>query len=198
MTGRIRNPRRGMTAIELLVAATLSTILLVSVFAVLGSLKRMSNSLFEQTTDRGWEPMVAALQRDFANSRLMQMGPTRLEFDGYGGNEAAPFAATNIRGQIVYEIQTADGRPWLVRTENHPDSASVTNERQLVCAGISFFELLFFETRSRSWIPFVDGQADQKPVNSPGQLRLRAFSIDDSGLPKLQVDEMLVRHGVAE
>jgi hypothetical protein len=134
---------RGMTAVELLAAASLAAMLLVSVLGVLTTLSAQSRELLRKTATAPWQQRVAdQLRRDLDNARQLSSSRNRLALSGYVGG-SGPLREPNLRAaDVTYFVTSTSDATYLVREERARDALSNTTvSRQLVAGGI--FKLQF-------------------------------------------------------
>jgi len=130
--------RRGLTAIELLVASALAGLLSVAVLGVLGSLSAQRRELLARQTLEPWQQqLVERLRWEFANARSFQCHGKELTLVGFGGRDFNDDTPTQRPTRIAYRVEALGDRAWLVREETHLDDRALHNARRaLVCADI--------------------------------------------------------------
>lgn len=137
-SSRTANPR-GFSAVELLMALTLATILMGAVLGLLGVLAEKRRVLVERTDHVAWhDALVEQLRQDLADARRFEVGADRLRLLGYGAKDPATHRALHQPSEVLYETVSIDDHTWLVRTETALDSRSQRNSRrELVCRGVT-------------------------------------------------------------
>lgn len=142
--------RPGFTLVELLLATTLSTLLLIGVMAVVTGLS--SSAGFERSvgaTGHATDPAVVdswlrLLREDFENARRIELlSDTELEVVGYAALDPQSGERTHRPVRVVYAIERVGGRDWVVRRQTALDV--LTNKATtgaLVCGGLSRFNFI--------------------------------------------------------
>jgi hypothetical protein len=128
-----------MTAVELLAAASLAAMLLVSVLGVLTTLNAQSRELLQKTATAPWQQRVAdQLRRDLDNARQVAGSRHRLVLSGYVGG-GGPLDEPCLRAaDVTYVVTASSDLPYLIREERSMDVLSnAVVSRQLVAGGIS-------------------------------------------------------------
>lgn len=171
--------RRGLTALELLVALTLAAILLTAVSGLLRILAARQKVLLEEARFVPWHrPLLERLRWDFDNARQFDLAPDRLHLVGYGGRDPATHLPTHRPTEVLYSLVRAADRTWLVREETARDATSNSNrQRELVCSGVTAIALE------------LPGEQTKQPRRSglvPDRCRL-LFMGDSPGVPLLEL-----------
>lgn len=137
-----RNSRRAMTAIEVLVATLLATLMLASVVGVVGALARQGRALRAGAPGPQWQRSLAEqLLWDLRNAREMTTSPWGVRLVGYGGRDFVTGRPTGRPAEIQYYLRDAAGGRCLVRREQHLDARSTDRVRtELVCRGVDRIE----------------------------------------------------------
>jgi len=135
----VNAPRLAFSAVELLTAMTLATILMGSVLGLLGILAEKQRVLVERTDHAPWQDvLVEQLRSDLADARRFEVRGNRLRLLGYGAKEPGTHRPTHQPAEVVYETVSIDDQTWLVRTETDLGSRSQRNSRrELVCRGVT-------------------------------------------------------------
>lgn len=145
--------RKGLTAIELLVATALASMMIAATMGLLRTMALQQSALKARTTFEPWyRPLAEQLRRDVANARSAELkssargrpsSPRAQEFDslvltGYCSRSPSTFLATLRPAKITYRVETMAEDTWLVRYEEQLDSSSNANVRkELVCSGVT-------------------------------------------------------------
>lgn len=131
--------RTAFSAVELLMALTLATILMGSVLGLLGVLAEKRRVLVERTDHVPWhDVLVEQLRHDLADARRFEVRDDRLRLLGYGAKDPATHRATHQPSEVLYETVSIGDHTWLVRTETDLGSRSQRNSRrELVCRGVT-------------------------------------------------------------
>jgi hypothetical protein len=113
-----RSTSHGLTAIELLVAMALSTILMVVILGLMSTLRAETRELVRKTFSEPWKHRLnQQLRRDLANARQMTARSGRLEFRGFLGTDAVSDCSTLQAAQVTYQAIDINNIPCLVRDE---------------------------------------------------------------------------------
>jgi hypothetical protein len=128
-----------MTVIELLAAATLAALLLMTVSATIGSLSTQRRALLRDGVPQPWrQQLLGQLYWDLANARWMESRPDQLVLVGYGGRDVASGFPTQRPCRVVYRVQQVGSRTQLVRDETNLESQSRSDARtELACVGVT-------------------------------------------------------------
>jgi hypothetical protein len=159
----------GMTAIEVLVATLLASVMLGSVVGLLGTLTRQERALRKRASiPPAWHAQLAdQLQWDLTNSREFIVSPDRITLVGFASRDFATDQPTGRPAQIAYYlIDAIDGR-WLARSENHCDVLTNDSSRvELLCHGVNSFQFgatLVDQASGRTSKPPADAIATPVP-----------------------------------
>lgn len=133
----------GLTAIELLVATTLASLLMVAVLHVLASLHAKWDVLRDDPAQRSVELRLASqLRWDLGHAQTLKWSPQEIRLVGYAGRSFDIGTVTHRPAEIAYTVRSGVGRRWLIRQERQTDARSRRDvDVQLVCAGILGFDL---------------------------------------------------------
>lgn len=134
-----RRPVAGMTALELLVALVLASLLLGSVSGLLRILAARQKTLVGDARFAAWHrPLLERLRWDLDNARQFELAPDHLRLVGYGGRDEVVHAPTHRPTEVLYRLARVGEQVWLVREETQLDGISNKNRRtELVCSGIT-------------------------------------------------------------
>lgn len=128
----LKKQRTGLTLVELLVALTLSAMLMAVLLGMVSRHSRMNKRLIEKTPSHPWRSLLRTqLQEDYSGCRHVIVGRDSLLIDGY--SRSGP---TRVRYSIVSDQETN----WLYREQTSLLGVR-TNEvnRELVCRSVSGF-----------------------------------------------------------
>jgi hypothetical protein len=128
-----------LTAVELLVATALASMLMVAVLGILGLLAAKRKVLVDEAPVALWQRgLVEQLRRDLSNARRFELAPDRLRLLGYGSRGSNTRQPTHRPAEVVYRVTRASGRSWLIREEIQLDLMSNANRQtEIVCGGLS-------------------------------------------------------------
>jgi prepilin-type N-terminal cleavage/methylation domain-containing protein len=135
--------RRGFTLIEMVVALTLSAILLVILNGVLqrcfAEMRAAQNDPLVHSTTL----LVEQLRRDFTNARQLRMGPNRFELVGFLQRDTKSLVSTQLPARVVYEIRKNGKQALLIRIQYVQTNAmSVTASVEPVWEGLESMTLM--------------------------------------------------------
>ena len=147
--------RRGFTLLEMLLATVLSVMLMVGVLAVIASLGTAAGKAGGQPVPAadamdGWlrllqEDLNLAVKVDTSRSN-------ELTLIGYAALDGLGRERTHRPVRVLYRFEEVGGRRWLIRRQALLDVASNQNvQRDLVCNGVSRFELMPAPVESAQW-----------------------------------------------
>jgi len=183
-----------MTLIELVLATTLATMLMVAVLGVLNSLSRQRNVLFSRREPDTWRRLLAdELRRDVLNSRRLAVGPTELRLVGYAGRENSSRRATHRPTEISYQVFSVGEESWLVRRETHLDELSNDNRQaELVCGDVGGIDVVQIESDGTA-LPLAGSRAGTASGlrRIPSQLTIRLL---DASKTTVVFEERIVTH----
>lgn len=151
--------RKAFTLLELMLAVTLASLLVMGVLAVLTQVgasalnppvaSRLEGEASDEQanaaatlSDHALEAAVALLRRDMAHATRIEAEANRLELVGPCALEARRRAGVHRPVRVIYTLERIEGRRWLVRTQRALDVATNQNtQRDLVLAGLARFRL---------------------------------------------------------
>jgi hypothetical protein len=128
-----------MTAIEVLVATLLASLMLGSIVGVLGGLARQERALRKRVSiPPQWHLQLAEqLQWDLSNSREYVASPDSVTLVGFAGRDFATDQPTGRPTEIAYYLVDAIDDRWLVRREEHRDERTDDSSRiEILCGGV--------------------------------------------------------------
>jgi hypothetical protein len=130
--------RPAMTAIEVLAATMLASLMMAAVVGMLSGLTRQQKLLMNQDTRLPWHDQLAAqLEWDLKNSQTMTMGTDRVKLEGFGARDFATSTPTGRPSLVEYFIDRRIQAGALLRRETHVDEATNDNSRvELVCLDV--------------------------------------------------------------
>ncbi len=141
--------RSAFTFLELLLAMTLTALLMVGVLAVISRVMGPSSelSVHEDANssavpgDSGW---VRLLRRDLEHARAVTANADGdLVMAGYLALDATNHGLTHRPAVVTYHVEPVAGRHWLVRRQALLDVLSTDNvRRDLVCHGVRRLQLV--------------------------------------------------------
>jgi len=140
---RIQNHhRRAMTAIEVLAATVLASLMLGSVMGVLGGLTRQQRAMRMTTSAPSWHRQLAdQLLWDLQNSRDVVASRDGVRLVGFAGRDFASGRPTGRPTAVEYYLLDADNDRFLVRREEQLDARTNDNWRiEVVCRGVKRFD----------------------------------------------------------
>ncbi len=174
-----RDGFRAFTAVELLVAITLATMLMAGILGLLTTLSSHCRQLARDSRGEPWQAILAQLlRRDLANARHVVIAPHRIVLTGYLGTAGLRHDSTLRAAEVTYRLTPLGDIPCLLREERSLDSLSnALASRQLVATGISGFQC------TMAGISQADG-AYSGPL--PGHCRIRFFA-DSSAVPLFEL-----------
>lgn len=170
--------RHAMTAIEVLVATMLASLMLASVVGVLGSLARQERSLRGSNCDPYWRRMLSdQFLWDFRNSRQIAVNQRGMTLSGFAGRSFSNGLPTGRPTQLDYYLLEVAGDRWLVRRERHLDEHSTNSSRtEYVCRGVGSLRcgsVLIDQPQSGSIAPDTTGGETRSAI--PARIALAIF-----------------------
>jgi hypothetical protein len=139
LTSNVRQQqRRGMTAIEMLAATLLASLMLASVMGVLGGLVRQQRALQSRAPAPSWHRVLSAqLLWDLQNSRAFVGSPDGVRLTGFAGRDFGTSQPTELPTAVEYFLLDSDHDRFLVRREEHLGARTNDNWRiEVVCRGV--------------------------------------------------------------
>ncbi|MCY2926021.1 MAG: prepilin-type N-terminal cleavage/methylation domain-containing protein [Planctomycetota bacterium] len=171
--------RHGFTLLEMLLALTVSAMLMAGVLAVVTGLGARGLAAAPHADGERMTGAVDAwvrlLREDLANATASEGSENELVLTGYAALAGPERERTHRPARVVYRLEDVAGRRWLVRRQALLDVLSNDNlQRDLVCRGVKRFSLV----RTPEAAPPVAGP--RRP--NGGLWRLRAWT-DDAQAP---------------
>lgn len=169
--GRSHSSRAALTLIELLASLVLTSLLMTSLVGTLRIAKQHAAAVEDAAALAAWEHILAArLRSDVLNSRLIHVRTKEIRLRGYAGGDAG----TDWRpADVVYRIEVAGGRSWLVRVERPLTARSnqpALHEWMLVgCTGLQLSRL--DDGTEEPLLPPLAGTPPD--ISVPSHLRIR-------------------------
>ena len=117
----------GFTLVEMLLAIGLSTILMVTVLAVIGSIRSVpaaSNAAPPQSLHR----LISLIESDFRKSHYIRQNKQGLTLYSYNALTPQTHESTHSPVVIQYSIADSDGHAWLVRQQRFAHRTDVENQ----------------------------------------------------------------------
>lgn len=161
--------RGGFTLIELMLATTLTVMLMVGVMSVIASINKPLPALKGEGEalaigDAG-DAVVAVIQADLSQAvRAQATKSGGLELLSYAGIDAQTHGRTQRPVLIRYAVREVDGLAWLIREQQALDRMSTSPfRRELVASGFSRIELL----APPQWVPVSEREdAERNPTHN--------------------------------
>jgi hypothetical protein len=137
------NCGRAMTAVEVLAATVLASLMLGSVIGVLGGLARQQRALRMSLVAPPWHRQLAdQLLWDLQNSREFVVSRDGVRLVGFAGRDFASGRPTGRPTVVEYYLLEADNDRFLVRREEQLDARTNENWRiEVVCRGARRFDV---------------------------------------------------------
>ena len=134
----IKVNRQGMTLIELLLALSLSSMLIVVLFSLLLNLSRSQNQLKRSHPYRPWmQRLESQLQADYQGCQRIQITPKRIQIDGYSSQLDSEGRQRMAPSSIRYTLLSDATGNWLYRNESN--LLDGRKKREFVCKGVIGF-----------------------------------------------------------
>jgi hypothetical protein len=132
-----------MTAIEVLVATVLASLMLASVMGVLGGLARQQKSIVNRSELKAWHTRMAdQIEWDLQNSQEFVVSADGIRLIGFAGRSFSNSRPTNRPTAIEYYLLRSGTEQYFVRCEEHLDERTNQNWRvDVVGRGIVRMEL---------------------------------------------------------
>jgi hypothetical protein len=187
---------RAITAIEVLVATMLASLMLGSVVGVLGGLARQERILRKRAlTTPAWHVHLAdQLQWDLTNSREFVASETGVTLLGFASRDFATHQPISRPAEVTYYLIEAMGDRWLVRREAHRDERMNDSVRmELVCRGVDRFQfgpVLVNQPSSTGQIPTVK---TANPLATPMTERV-AIQLYERSADTPSFDRVFLKH----
>ena len=115
-----RHLRRGFTAVELLAALALASVLMVAVLGVIGAVGRTRGTLARHAGPNPWlSEIPMALRQDLQDGRTLDAsgGTGGFKVQGYGALDPATLIRTHKPAEISYRVRQAGSCSVLVREQ---------------------------------------------------------------------------------
>jgi type II secretory pathway component PulJ len=187
--------RRGFSLIELLLAVTLSVLLIGAVLAVLSGLAREAAHTTSSDRSDARDSVKDLLAWDLANARTMIEAPdgSMLVLVGHGAIARSSRTPTGRLVRVTYRCEKREGQSWLVRQQQTlDDPARPQTWSELVAGGVTSIEVIATDPQNPADDPqaTADESADLPLAvragamqSVPARVRLRisglAFSFDE-------------------
>jgi hypothetical protein len=175
-----------MTAIEVLAATILASLMLASVVGVLGGLARQQRKLMAPGGEKSWHQRLASqIEWDLQNSREYNAMPTGVRLTGFAGRDFANGRPTGRPTTIDYYLMNAGGETYFVRREAHVDARTNSNWRSEVAArGVTRFDF-GSTTVVRTAGELVASGPRGEPQPIPNRIQLSLFAAEN-GIPEFE------------
>lgn len=172
--------RCGMTAIEVLVATMLASLMLASVAGLLGALSRQDRELRAREEVPQWhEQLTEQFLLDLRNSRRFHASRDGVWLEGFMARDFVTARATGQPAMVEYYLVEASGERWLVRREEHTNEHTNISARvEIVCRGvqqIKFGEMLVDHIAAAA-TGLRPPTADQL-MRSPDRIPVRLYAV---------------------
>lgn len=136
--------RRGFTFVEVLATTALVGLLMLVGLRVIASLGRTRAEMARREAGPAdASRAIEMIRRDLANARYVKADENRLSLAGYCGLETADFAPNHRPAAVVYSLQSAGGKRWLIREQTDLDEPGRPGPwKELVFPDVGGFTLL--------------------------------------------------------
>lgn len=136
--------RRGFTAVELLVATALSSMLIVAILGLMRNLHVQCRELTSSAQSEPWHQLLAGqLRRDLANARFVTTGDNQLVLSGYLSTQGSELHSTLRVAEVTYYIAPAGDVPCLLRSEKPLTTVpNATDSQRLLAVGVDRIEIV--------------------------------------------------------
>jgi prepilin-type N-terminal cleavage/methylation domain-containing protein len=142
--GRAHSPP-GFTLVELLAATALSTVLMLAVLQVLGTLGRSRSMMEKQAAAAApWrEDLTEMLRRDLGGATGVRYAPNGIVLAGHAALRPGSLAPTDEPVTVTYGLAEIHGRNWLYRRQVGRAGVSGAGEpwTELLCPDVAGFEV---------------------------------------------------------
>ncbi|MEM9942045.1 MAG: prepilin-type N-terminal cleavage/methylation domain-containing protein [Planctomycetota bacterium] len=178
---RTRRSRDGLTLIELLVALSLASMILVALFGVTAQIAKSTRYLKKERPLELWKDnLVSQFESDFIGCRTILASPSQILMEGYQAPSSFSYGGPC---RIRYFIQITEDETYLVReTTDLLQTAKIQQDRQLVCTGVSRFDI---KTRLST-------------DTAPGLFQFGIIFLAQNEAEPQRLDLSLVRHGLIQ
>jgi prepilin-type N-terminal cleavage/methylation domain-containing protein len=133
--------KRGVTLIELIVALTLSVLLITTTSGVIKSMTQKKKVFADRIDIQPWRLELAErLRDDICQSKEMRIGTKTLEFSGFSGHDFITGESAQIPVYVLWQLRNEDGYHVLIRTEQlrgGMEELSATSKTELMAIGVS-------------------------------------------------------------
>jgi len=165
--------RCGFTLLELLLATVLTVMLMVGVLAVVTRLAAPAIATPADSTagahaadELNSHALLRLLREDLNHARKVNVSfASTLSFVSFSALDGANRQRVHRPVRVSYSIETVGGRRWLVRRQAALDAKTNQNvQRDLVCSGVTEFELLPYYGPSEGDADVVTAAVPEAPV----------------------------------
>jgi prepilin-type N-terminal cleavage/methylation domain-containing protein len=145
--------KRGVTLIELVVALTLSVLLVTTTSGVIKSMTQKKKVFADQMNVQLWRLELAErLRNDLCQSKEMRIGTKTLELIGFCGHDRVTGEPSQTPVYVLWQLKNEDGYHVLIRTEKPHDGIeelTVTPKTELTAVGVTTISVGTFTGREQ-------------------------------------------------
>jgi hypothetical protein len=173
--------RNAMTAIEVLAATVLASLMLGAVVGVLGGLSRQEKLLLARRFEPPWKrQLIGQLEWDLKNSRWMSASPHALKLEGFTARDFHTGMPLGRPATIEYLVQNNGPRRLLMRRETHVDEPTGDNARlELVLVDVERVVFGGSAISAPGAVIMPPQKVESVPV--PGQLVVEVYGSNHAG-----------------
>ncbi|MEM8670553.1 MAG: hypothetical protein AAGG48_23710 [Planctomycetota bacterium] len=165
----VRYQPRGFTALEVIMATALASLMMVAVLGVLSGIAAKERILGEQEEASPYwhRPFKQRLQRDLEGASTYSQRGDSIVIEGFGGRRNGVPAWAPV--QIHYRIQKAGDQSLLIRDVVPLVQPSEQFPKQIVCLGVDSIQLEMIDQQESGGSSFTE------PGDEPPRLRVVLF-----------------------
>lgn len=145
--------KRGVTLIELVVALTLSVLLVITTSGVIKSMTQKKKVFADQMNIQTWRLELAErLRNDLCQSKEMRIGTKTLELIGFCGHDRVTGEPSQTPVYVLWQLKNEDGYRVLIRTEKPHggmEELTVTPKTELTAIGVTTISVGTFTGREQ-------------------------------------------------
>ena len=140
---RQRQPRLGLTLLELVAATLLAAMLCVAVMGITADSARRHQAVVSQIPTKPWLAQLSEQIRwDILQARSFRVQSDGLELHGFGSRDFGTSVAYHGPAIITYQIIKVGDVRWLLRRETHTDDLTSNYVRtDFVCTNVEALRL---------------------------------------------------------
>ena len=177
--------KQGFTTIELLVALSIASLLMVAVLDVARTAGATAAAMDRATeSSQAWiDRFAEQLERDLRHAERLIIRDDRVVLEGHGALDPVTLTATHHTAQVIYRIEQESDQAFLVREQVEADR-NTNSHRSITLIGVGVERLAVERLLDHSQAgPFADRALRSSPFAVPSSLRWTLLWPDEQQSP---------------